>query len=391
MQLSLENFTYHLPQERIAKRPAADRSSSKLLHYCDGTITHHRFNQITELLPKDSLLVFNDTKVIPARIVLHKDTGARIEIFLLEPLQPTPVHEEVMEAKASCSWKCMIGNAKKWKPGSALSHSTLKLTATRESEDVVTFEWSNADWTFSDLLMEIGKIPLPPYINREVDTADEERYQTVYSTNKGAVAAPTAGLHFTQKIIQDVERSGVKTDYVTLHVSAGTFQPIKAEDVKEHTMHNERIVVSRKNVQHLLSAETVVAVGTTSMRTLESLYWLGVRIANKKYDLKVTQYDPYSLAPIAVEEALQSVLSFMEKENIEHLSAHTEIFIYPRYTFRICHGLVTNYHLPASTLILLVAAFVGEDWRKIYDEALASGYSFLSYGDSSLLWRKKQE
>ncbi len=386
MDLKLADFLYDLPEDRIAKHPPAQRGSSKLLVYNKGSISHHVFQKIDTLIPSDSLMVFNDTRVIPARIIMHKETGAKIEIFLLDPLAPSKVHEEVMDSKSECEWKCMIGNAKKWKIDSELSIAKLSLRAVRVSDDRVKFQWTSS-LTFSELLLEIGKIPLPPYIDREVEEEDTERYQTVYSKMKGAVAAPTAGLHFTDEVLDKLSRNGVKKDFVTLHVSAGTFQPIKSDSIESHPMHNEQIWISRENIKNLLDAEKNIAVGTTSMRTMESLYWFGVNIINGSTDFFIKQTDPYQLTPVSKEVALQSVLNLMQEKNIEVIGGHTEIFLYPGYEFKICDGLVTNYHLPGSTLILLVAAFIGKDWRKVYQEALNSGYQFLSYGDSSLLLR----
>lgn len=315
---------------------------------------------------------------------MHKETGARIEIFLLEPLLPSKVHEEVMNERKVCTWKCMIGNAKKWKVETSLSLAQVGIQATRKTDTEVQFEWES-DQTFSDILTAIGKIPLPPYIDREVSEEDTDRYQTVYSKMKGAVAAPTAGLHFTDQIIKGLKQNQVETDFVTLHVSAGTFQPIKAKDVSEHPMHNEQIWVSKKNIQNFLNAKSIIAVGTTSMRTLESLYWFGVKLLAGHHDFFVNQKDPYQLGSIRKKEALKAVLKYMEKKGLERIGGQTEIFLYPGYDFKMCDGLVTNYHLPGSTLILLVAAFIGNDWKKVYNEALSNDYQFLSYGDSSLL------
>lgn len=266
MDLKLDEFIYDLPEDRIAKHPPKKRGESKLLAYNKGDITHHRFDGITNLIPEGSLLVFNDTKVIPARIIMHKKTGARIEIFLLEPILPSHVHEEVMNEKKTCTWKCMIGNAKKWKIGIPLRLDQVGIKAIRSAENEVQLEW-NSGQTFSDLLTEIGKIPLPPYIDRELNADDTERYQTVYSKVNGAVAAPTAGLHFTDEILKNLKSAGVKTDYLTLHVSAGTFQPITSEKVDDHLMHNEQIWITEKNIENLICAENTIAVGTTSMRT----------------------------------------------------------------------------------------------------------------------------
>ena len=388
MDLKLDQFLYDLPEDRIAKHPPEVRGKSKLLRYAAGAISHHRFNEIPRLLPKDGLLVFNDTKVIPARIIMRKETGARIEIFLLEPLLPSKVHEEVMNERKSCTWKCMIGNAKKWKIGSSLTLSFPPIKASRVAEDQVAFSWDNR-LTFSDLLVEIGKIPLPPYINRAVEEEDVERYQTVYSKMNGAVAAPTAGLHFTEDIISELRSHDVRTDYLTLHVSSGTFQPIKTQKIEDHPMHNEQVWVTQKNVEKLLSSDQTIAVGTTSMRTLESLFWFGVKIIRGDERFFIDQKDPYRLKKVSKREALSAVLDYMHKGRIDKIGGHTEIFLYPGYVFQMCDGLVTNYHLPGSTLILLIAAFIGEDWRKIYQEALDNNYQFLSYGDSSLLLKDK--
>lgn len=385
MELKLEDFLYDLPEDRIAKHPPKERSDSKLLFYNKGEISHHEFKNIKDLIPDNSLLVFNDTKVIPARIIMHKDTGARIEIFLLEPTGPSKVHEEVMNSTGTCTWKCMIGNARKWKHNTTLEIPELLLKATRTDDDLVTFEWTEG--TFSDLLTEIGKIPLPPYINREVDEIDQERYQTVYSKMKGAVAAPTAGLHFTKEIINSFSNKEIKTDYLTLHVSAGTFQPIKSENISEHPMHNEQIWITRDNIQNILNHDQVIAVGTTSMRTLESLYWYGVKLLSGSTDFFIDKNDPYDFDPVSRKEALTAVLSRMNDLKVNKIGGNTEIFIYPGYEFQICDGLVTNFHLPGSTLILLVSAFIDNDWKTIYQSALGNSYRFLSYGDSSLLLR----
>lgn len=383
MNLQLDDFSYELPESRIAKHPPEERGTSKLLVYRKGDIQHYHFGDIVDQLPKEALLVFNDTKVIPARIILHKETGARIEIFLLEPLAPSKVHEQVMNSQQSCTWKCLIGNAKKWKQGSSLANTSIPFTATRTGDKEVTFSWEGM--TFSDLLTEIGKIPLPPYIQREVEQEDQDRYQTVYSKMDGAVAAPTAGLHFTDEIIDKLEAKDIPTSYLTLHVSAGTFLPIKTGDITEHPMHNEQVWIERQTIESLLSTSQTIAVGTTSMRTLESLYWFGVRLHHGKEDFYIRKEDPYELQAIDKSTALQNVLNYMQQHQLHQLGGQTEIFLYPGYTFQICDGLITNYHLPNSTLILLIAAFIGEDWRKVYQEALDNDYRFLSYGDSSLL------
>lgn len=387
MDIKLEDFHFDLPEDLIAKFPTSKRDKSKLLKYEAGEISHHSFEEITNQILSDSLLIFNDTKVIPARIILHKESGARIEIFLLEPVKPSTVHEEIMQSKVSCQWKCLIGNAKKWKVGTTLNHATLPLRATRVDDQEVQFEWEG-DLVFSEILAEIGKIPLPPYMNREVEESDQERYQTVYSKIEGAVAAPTAGLHFTEEILGKLKRKGVSIEYLTLHVSAGTFQPIKAKSIYEHPMHNEQVIINRNTVEKLINQSRVIAVGTTSMRTLESLYWFGVKLGSGKSEFHILKDDPYTFEPQAKEQAMKNVLSYMDQNNLVQLLGQTEIFIYPGYQMRVCKGLVTNYHLPGSTLILLVAAFVGQDWKRIYQQAIENNYRFLSYGDSSLLLPK---
>lgn len=386
MNLKLDDFSYDLPEEQIAKYPTANRGDSKLLFYQNGVISHHKFPAISSLVPAKCSLFFNDTKVIPARILLSKETGARIEIFLLEPIKPSSVHEEVMNAATSCAWKCMIGNAKKWKIGSSLSSPVCNLEAHRSGEDEVTFTWEG-NQVFSEILGTVGNIPLPPYLNREVEDVDQNRYQTIYSKSEGAVAAPTAGLHFTEEILGEMSVAGIETDYLTLHVSAGTFQPIKVEDVSMHPMHNEQIWLNRKNIENLLKAEKVIAVGTTAMRTIESLYWFGVKLSIGQEEFFIRKEDAYSLKWISKNEALETILKWMQDRKLEVIGGQTEIFIHPGYDFKLCNGLVTNYHLPRSTLILLVAAFIGEDWKKVYEEALKNNYRFLSYGDSSLLMR----
>ncbi|MEQ8473766.1 MAG: S-adenosylmethionine:tRNA ribosyltransferase-isomerase [Marinoscillum sp.] len=385
--LNLKEFDYHLPEERIAKHPLANRSDSKLLCYNKGNISHKKFSDLPEKLPENSLLVFNNTKVIPARIIFFKETGARIEVFLLTPRKPSTVHEDVMASTRSCSWLAMIGNAKKWKKEPlVMEFEGFRLTAVRSDHDEVTFSW-DSDLTFSEVLLKIGEIPLPPYLGRAVTEADKPRYQTVYSKAEGAVAAPTAGLHFTEEVIGQLTNYGIQTDYLTLHVSAGTFQPIKADRIEDHPMHCEQVLITKQNILNLLENDTVIPVGTTSMRTLESTYWFGHKLSeDPEADFFITKDSPYPNSKnLSKEESLRLVLSYMEKKGVDLLVGQTEIFIYPGYKFRICKGLITNYHLPGSTLILLVAALIGEDWRRVYNEAMTNDYRFLSYGDSSLL------
>ena len=392
------DFSYELPDERIARHPLEQRDQSKLLHYRSGNIAHERFDKVPELLPDNAFLFFNDTRVIPARIIFFKDTGARIELFLLHPVSPSHLVQEAMQVEGSCVWQCMVGNFKKWKEEQILSRSlTIAGTdvelhaeiANREAMEI-RLSWKAPGVKLVDVVEAAGQVPLPPYIDREVTEEDKPRYQTVYSSNAGAVAAPTAGLHFSDRVLEDLATRGIGTDFLTLHVSAGTFQPIKAERVTDHPMHSEQILISRKNLHNLLvDGRLIVATGTTSMRTLESLYWYGVKlIKGEGTDFHIPKLYPYGhgdAALPAMQEAMQAVLAHMENVGAEQITGETEIFIFPGYTFRVCQGLITNFHLPGSTLILLIAAFVGEDWRKIYEEALQGGYRFLSYGDSSLL------
>ena len=404
--IKLSDYTYDLPDERIAKFPLSKRDESKLLVYQRGEISHTVFKNITDYLPKNSLLVFNNTKVIPARIYFQKSTGAVIQLFLLHPILPTSVINLAMEVTNSCVWECMIGNKKRWKKGDILSQILMidnqevevKAEIFDEEKNHVKLSWGKAEsetfvtvnntLKFVDLIQFLGQIPLPPYLNREAETADYETYQTVYSEKKGAVAAPTAGLHFTQEVLQNLEKQGIKQEFLTLHVGAGTFQPIKVENIIEHKMHNEQVVFTKKNVENLLAnLGNIIPIGTTSMRTLESIYWYGVKfLKGDNYPLLIEKLYPYQHENLpSTEESLKAILEEMERKNIEEITAETEIFIFPSYQFKLCKGIITNYHQPESTLILLIAALIGEDWRKIYKEAITKDYRFLSYGDSSLL------
>ncbi|UII30558.1 S-adenosylmethionine:tRNA ribosyltransferase-isomerase [Fulvivirga ulvae] len=395
--ISLNDYKYDLPDERIAKFPLKERMNSKLLVYNSDKIEHAVFRSLSDYIPEDTALFFNDTRVIPARLHFRKETGAHIEVFLLEPLQPTRDVAQSMWIKGSCQWKCMVGNLKKWKDEQVLElvlpmHDqpvTLKARVVDRSTQIIEFTWDD-DYTFVDVIQAAGKIPLPPYINREVSEEDKERYQTIYSHHEGAVAAPTAGLHFSDQVLEKLQQKGVTLNYLTLHVSAGTFQPVKEENVINHPMHSEQVVITMKNIDALLENPKVVAVGTTSMRTLESLYWYGVKILLKNdTGFNIEKLLPYQFEGSALpsaHEAFVAVKKLMTETNRQTLIGHTEIFIFPGYEFKVCKGLITNYHLPGSTLILLVAAFIGENWKKIYEEALNNDYRFLSYGDSSLLW-----
>ncbi|WP_017729834.1 S-adenosylmethionine:tRNA ribosyltransferase-isomerase [Nafulsella turpanensis] len=392
----LADYRYHLPEEAIAKYPLGERDQSKLLLYRKGSIHHQQFSEIPDLLPENSLLFFNNTRVIPARMFFRKESGAQIEIFLLQPAAPDVLISELLAEEKQCRWKCMIGNLKRWKENTELEKTltvegqAVKVRARLEnrSEGIVHFQWDQT-LPFAALVETGGEIPLPPYLNRKPEESDKPRYQTVYSKEAGAVAAPTAGLHFTQAILNRLAQKDIQAHYLTLHVSAGTFRPIK-DSVAEHPMHREQIIIRRQNIEALLSAKgPLIAVGTTSMRTLESLYWYGVKLLSKPdapfFISKEEAYTyPEDKLPLP-KQALEAVLSKMEAEGKEEIWGETEIFIVPGYQFRLVKGLVTNFHQPESTLVLLIAAFIGPDWKKVYQEALSGGYRFLSYGDSSLL------
>jgi len=387
----IQNYTYSLPSDKIALHPLQNRDGSKLLVYKKGEIQHSAFTSLVDFLPSNSFLFFNDTKVIPARIHFRKDTGSEIEVFLLCPLKPNTLMTEVMLAHDRCTWQCTIGNLKRWKDDQELTKTTNGISLHAQLIDrvngVVEFSWSTHQ-SFAEVISAMGVTPLPPYIKREASQDDVNRYQTIYSHYEGAVAAPTAGLHFTDRTLELLHNKGIKKDFLTLHVSAGTFQPVKTENALEHTMHLEQVVIARKSIENLFQSDQfIVAVGTTSMRTLESLYWFGVQLLeNPESVFRVTQDDPYKKRELPTrDQALQAILSRMDADGSTSITGNTSIFIYPGYEFKICNALITNFHLPASTLILLVAAFVGDDWKKIYDEALLNDYRFLSYGDSSLL------
>ncbi|MBL7845466.1 MAG: S-adenosylmethionine:tRNA ribosyltransferase-isomerase [Cyclobacteriaceae bacterium] len=391
--ISILDYTYTLPEERIADVPLENRDASKLLVYNHGNIEHSEFTSLPDYLPTNTLLFFNNTRVIPARIYFHKETGATIEVFLLQPAQPSSILAETMQATKSCQWYCTIGNLKRWKDQNKLTKNVdggvLTAELINREQGLIEFIWSPANLSFAEIISKVGITPLPPYIKRDANKDDLNRYQTVYSHHEGAVAAPTAGLHFTESVLKELDTKGIKKDFLTLHVSAGTFQPVKTENAREHIMHQEQVMVSVQNIENLLQADSlIVAVGTTSMRTLESLYWYGVKLMHdEKAAFVIDQedaYQNYSNLPDR-KEALTAVMKYMKENKLSILIGHTSIYILPGYTFRICRGLITNFHLPGSTLMLLVAAFVGEDWKKIYQGALNNNYRFLSYGDSSLL------
>ncbi|MVM29192.1 S-adenosylmethionine:tRNA ribosyltransferase-isomerase [Spirosoma sp. HMF4905] len=396
--LLLSQFQYDLPDERIARFPLPQRDASKLLVYQHGQIRHERFTSLPEFLPSGSFLVFNNTKVIPARLHFTKPTGAIIELFLLSPFPNSQPISQAMEATGAAIWQGMIGNRKRWKPDEILyttlstpdGHVDLSVRWHDYEQSAVQLSWQPAELTFAQLIQYAGEIPLPPYLKREATDADRETYQTVYSKQEGAVAAPTAGLHFTPAVFDALAKQGIEHDYLTLHVGAGTFQPIKTENVRQHHMHTEEVVYTQENLRNLLGhINNIVAVGTTSMRALESLYWMGVKLIRKDAQpFRLDQHYAYQL-PIheqpTAEESLRAVLSELIATNKESIVAHTGIYITPGYQFKLCKGIVTNFHQPGSTLILLISALIGDDWKRVYTEALENDYRFLSYGDSSLL------
>lgn len=396
--IDLKDYEYTLPEERIAKFPLEKRDSSQLLEYRKGTIQHHHFFDLPSLLDSDSLLVYNNTKVIPARLIFQRQTGARIEVFLLQPTAPSRIMSEIMTSKKPVVWETMVGNLKKWKEEETLQGmikidaKEVILSARLVNKDLmqVEFSWNDSEIAFVDLVEACGETPLPPYLNRKAQEDDKSRYQTVYSEKEGAVAAPTAGLHFTDEVFEGLRKKGIQEAALTLHVSAGTFQPIKVKAVEEHPMHSEQMEINRDTIQKLLShAGKIVAVGTTSVRTLESMYWYGVQLIEKRGNrFEIEKLAPYASRPSLPtrKEVLQAILKEMDESGTDTLFGTTSIFIFPGYKFQLVDGLITNFHQPGSTLVLLIAALIGEDWKKIYQEALDSNYRFLSYGDSSLLW-----
>lgn len=400
--IRISEFNYPLPDERIAKFPLPVRDQSKLLLYRHGEVTEDIFTSLPDYLPANSLIIFNNTKVIQARLHFHKETGALIEVFCLEPIQPNDYALNFQQTEHA-AWLCMIGNLKKWKEGALKREITVKgkpLTLTAErgachgTSHWVDFRWNNPEITFADILEVFGELPIPPYLNRETQESDKETYQTVYSKIKGSVAAPTAGLHFTPRVLDALREKGVALEELTLHVGAGTFKPVKSEEIEGHEMHTECISVNRSTLEKLVAHEgKAIAVGTTSVRTLESLYHIGVTLLHNpnatEEDLHVKQWQPYETAletaATPAVDALQAIIAYLDRHHMETLHSSTQIIIAPGYEYRIVKAMVTNFHQPQSTLLLLVSAFLHGDWRKIYDYALAHDFRFLSYGDSSLL------
>lgn len=413
--IHISDYNYDLPDSRIAKFPVSPRDTSKLLVYRHGEISDDIFYNLPKYLPQKSLMVFNNTKVIQARMHFRKETGALIEVFLMEPAAPTD-YELMFQTRGECSWLCMVGNLKKWKEGSLVrtfdvAGSTINFEATMRRDIIdaksggtnywVDFAWDNPLVSFAEILDAVGELPIPPYLNRETQDSDKTTYQTVYSKIKGSVAAPTAGLHFTDKVLAAIDAAGVRREELTLHVGAGTFKPVKSEEIDGHTMHTEYVCVRRDTLQTLLDYDCcAIAVGTTSVRTLESLYYMGVKLeANPdaaEEDLHVCQWEPYEKADgtpvdgnlidgITPQKAISNIIAWLDKNNLKTLHSSTQIIIAPGYEYKIVKVLVTNFHQPQSTLLLLVSAFLKGDWRNVYDYALSHDFRFLSYGDSSIL------
>ena len=404
--LSIEAFSYELPENRIAKYPLEQRDASKLLVYQSGLIKEIIYRDLAAEIPSNSLLIFNNTKVVEARLLFKKETGGIIEIFCLEPDEQYADITTAMLQKGKVFWKCLVGGAKKWKEGSIQCVADYngqpllveaKKTATHSDHFIIELSWSNQQISFAELLHIAGNIPLPPYLNRASEDADKERYQTIYAKYDGSVAAPTAGLHFTDAIFKSLQEKNIATNFVTLHVGAGTFKPVKASTMKDHEMHAEFIEVQTQLIEALINKIDIgiIAVGTTSLRTLESLYWLGVKTflnpSISLNELTILQWEPYDLADhnIDAKKALTALLNWMQKNSLQQLFTKTQIIVAPGYQFKIINGLITNFHQPQSTLLLIVAAITGEDWKRIYQYALDHAFRFLSYGDGSLLWIKK--
>ena len=413
--IHISDYNYDLPDSRIAKFPVSPRDTSKLLVYRHGEISDDIFYNLPKYLPQKSLMVFNNTKVIQARMHFRKETGALIEVFLMEPAAPTD-YELMFQTRSECSWLCMVGNLKKWKEGSLVrtfdvAGTTINFKATMRRDIIdaksggtnywVDFAWDDPQVSFAEILDAVGELPIPPYLNRETQDSDKTTYQTVYSKIKGSVAAPTAGLHFTDKVLAAIDAAGVRREELTLHVGAGTFKPVKSEEIDGHTMHTEYVCVRRDTLQTLLDYDCcAIAVGTTSVRTLESLYYMGVKLeANPdaaEEDLHVCQWEPYEKADdtpvggnlidgITPQKAISNIIAWLDKNNFKTLHSSTQIIIAPGYEYKIVKVLVTNFHQPQSTLLLLVSAFLKGDWRNVYDYALSHDFRFLSYGDSSIL------
>jgi S-adenosylmethionine:tRNA ribosyltransferase-isomerase len=394
--IKISDYSYNLPEERIAKYPLAERDSSNLLVWNNGTIKKDGFRNIGNYLPSDSMLVFNNTRVIHARLYFWKETGAKIEIFCLEPVQPND-HQLAFQQTERVVWKCMVGHAKKWKNEELtrkieVNGKTVELKAKKTAQEnnsfLIEFSWTNS-YSFAEIIEKTGVLPIPPYLNRDTEPADEVTYQTVYAKTDGSVAAPTAGLHFTENVLARLIKKNIGLHEITLHVGAGTFQPVKSEIINGHNMHHEQVIISKNFIEELLvNSKKIIAVGTTSVRSLESLYWMGIKLGkqnNLSQSLEIEQWEPYeNNKQISIQQSLKNILGYLEKTNRNTLQFSTQIIIVPGYRFKLINGMITNFHQPQSTLLLLIGAFLGNDWKKVYDFALTNNFRFLSYGDSNL-------
>jgi len=398
--LSINDFSYELSEEKIAKFPLQKRDESKLLVYQNGKIEQSIYACLADFLPEKTLLVFNNTKVVEARLLFRKSAGSMIEIFCLEPANTYADITTAMLQKEKVLWKCLVGSAKKWKEDflektidTGKEKFLLRAEKIEKQQDyfLIEFSWNAREWSFAEVLHFAGQIPLPPYLHREAEEKDKETYQTVYAKHDGSVAAPTAGLHFTEELLNKLKAKKINQTFVTLHVGAGTFKPVKAATMQAHEMHAEFIDVSVALIDDILNhlSEKIVAVGTTSLRTIETLYWMGVKVLHSIFPLEILQWEAYELPQnVAAQDALRALKDYLIKNNQNRLLTKTQIIIAPPYQLRIASGLITNFHQPKSTLLLLVAAVIGDDWRMVYDYALQNNFRFLSYGDGSLLWKK---
>lgn len=404
-EISISNYTYELPPERIAAFPLLERDSSKLLVYDRGRISENIFKNVVEYIPRNSLLLFNDTKVVNARLMFNSALGRKIEIFCLDPGGSNEEAQSAFSVKGSALWQCFVGNLKAWK-NEILSMDFLLngITCTlfaelKERHDdtfTISFSWKPGDITFAEVLEHAGGVPLPPYIKRDAVESDKQTYQTIYANYEGSVAAPTAGLHFTDNVLDSLKQKNIDSTYITLHVGAGTFKPVKSEIIAEHQMHSESFSVGKDTIEKIIQAlkreSKIISIGTTTMRTVESLYWFGIQLNQNRHhsgsDVFIPQWEPYEFhSELPASDALSAVLNYMDMNSLDLILGRTSIIIVPGYDFKIFGGLITNFHQPGSTLLLLVAAFMGSDWKVVYDYALNNGFRFLSYGDSSILFR----
>ena len=397
-KIEIEDYNYNLPDNQIAKYPLEKRDMSKLLYQVGSEIKERKFSELPDLLPDKSLLIFNETKVVNARLNFKKSTGAKIEIFCLEPIKPVVDFQLAYQQKSPVTWKCLIGNAKRWKTGKlelefSIGGTDVILYAEKREQlsegYLVDFSWNNNDITFSEIISNTGMVPIPPYLNRNAEEEDKKRYQTIYAEHEGSVAAPTAGLHFTEDIISRLIENGIETDELTLHVGAGTFKPVVSKTIADHEMHTEKIVVPLSTLVHIKQklGDPIIPVGTTSMRTLESLYWMAIKLKKGNNELVVEQWDPYELVEesnLTPNEAVIILIDYLKNNNLKELKGETRLLIAPGYGFKFANGLITNFHQPKSTLLLLVSALIGKSWSKAYEYAQINDFRFLSYGDSCL-------